>query len=244
MEERRAEALRLLEGGASSLRAVAAAVGAHHSSVRAWRLEAERTGEVPPVKFDRHGTRGTGWDDDDALKRQAVRAVRLERRTGRKPRAASADAGERDEESSSPSDAERWRPRRKPRARIMGPLLRERLGLPEMSVDDNETTVTPASMVPVTPASMVPVTPAQPSLPDWAVPALRTKITALLALWGGAQGLTIRALRERLGPAFEIDDSDPESRLVDASLAWLLPHWGFVEAGEKRWRVSSDVAHA
>lgn len=235
MEERRALALRLLEGGASSLRAVAAAVGAHHSSVRAWRLEAERTGEVPPVKFDRHGTRGTGWDDDDALKRQAVRAVRLERRTGRKPRAASVNAGKRDAEgASSPSDAERWRPRRKPRARIMGPRLRDRLGLPELFVDDNETTVTPASMVPVMPA--------QPSLPDWAVPPLRTKISAMLAHWGGAQGLTIRALRQHLGPAFEIDDSDSESRLVDASLAWLLPHWGFVETGEQRWRAPSADA--
>jgi hypothetical protein len=77
----------------------------------------------------------------------------------------------------------------------------------------------------------------EPDFPAWVDPTLRTKIGMMLAHWGGTRGLTIRVLREKLGTAFEIDDTATESRRVDSDLEWLLPYWGFVQTGERRWRV-------
>jgi hypothetical protein len=228
MQKRRVTALRLLEGGKSSLRAVAAAVGAHHSSVRAWRLEAERTGAVPELRFDRHGTGGSVWDDDDALKRQVVRAARVARRAGRDRRpAVPLKTGALDALASDAlSESNRWRRARKPRARVMGPRLRRHLGLPVIIVEDAEIVASPAVAQST-----------EPPIPAWVGPTLRTKISAVLAHWAGARGMPIRALRAHLGAAFEVDDSDPDSWYVDAVLERVLPDWGFVQTAERRWLV-------
>jgi transposase-like protein len=228
MQARRLRALELFEDGESSLRAVAAAVGAHHSSVSDWYQEAKRTGELPEPKFDRHATGGDSWDDERALRRQATRAVRKQRGAGPKRSASAHDPSSPSSEGvTAPDDVDDWRPRRKPRARIMGAELRRYLGLPTDVDEKVERSTT----------ERLPVAEEEPFFALWAVPPLRIKIRALLEHAGGARGLTIHGLRRQLGDAFEIDDTAPESWKVDAVLEQLLPHWGFVQSGDRYWRV-------
>jgi hypothetical protein len=228
MQARRLRALELFEGGESSLRAVAAAVGAHHSSVSDWYKEAKRTGELPEPKFDRHATGGDSWDDERAIRRQAVRAVRMKRGAGPERSALAYGASAASKEGVPvPDDVDAWRPRRKRRARIMGAALRRYLGL---SADVDE-------YVERSTADRRPVVDEEPFFALWAVPPLRTKIRAILEHAGGGRGLTVHELRRKLGDAFEIDNTDPESWKVDSVLERLLPHWGFEETGDRFWRV-------
>lgn len=228
MQARRLKALELFEGGESSLRAVAAAVGAHHSSVSDWYQEAKRTGALSEPKFDRHATGGDSWDDEAAMRRQAVRAARKKRGEGPPRIAAVREASALSKQGvKTPDHVDGWRPRRKPRARIMGDELRRYLGLPA-DVDEQ---VEPST------TERPPVADDEPFFAEWAMPSLRTKIRVALEHAGGSRGLTIHGLRRQLGDAFAVDDNDADSREVDAVLQRLLPHWGFVQSGERYWCV-------
>lgn len=215
MQERRDLALRLLADGESSIRAVAEAVGAHPASVHAWK-RAAGDGVAALVVFDRHGTEGAGWYEDDALAKQAERAARRQSATGStaaRRRARGQSEGRED-----------TAPRRRRRARRMGETLREHLGLPELQVQ-------PRSAQHV--ANL-------PTLHGWDTPALCVRITTILQhhpVSVARGGLTASQLRGILGTSFlDENDATPDDRIDFAEkFCVALQRYGFARASDDRW---------
>lgn len=216
MQARRDLALRLLADGESSIRAVAEVVGAHPSSVYAWHRTATEGGIAALVVFDRHGTEGVGWSEEDALERQAERAAR-------RPRTGAKKAG-RPRTRRPRSDCEAPAPRRRKRARRMGETLRQHLGLPEL---------------PLQPARVAPAD-EETARHGWDTPALRTRITAILQNHPASVangGLTLAQLRRILGDAY-LDAYDAQANEI-AAMAQLfsavLRRFGLTCSADGRW---------
>jgi hypothetical protein len=215
MQARRDLALRLLADGESSIRAVAEIVEAHPSSVHAWHRAATEGGIASLVVFDRHGTEGVGWSEEDALERQAERAAR-------RPRTGAKKVG-RPRTRRPRTDCEAAAPRRRKRARRMGETLREHLGLPEL---------------PLQPARVAPVEEAAHH--GWDTPALRTRITAILKNHPASVangGLTLPQLRRILGDAYlDAYDAEMHEVVAMAQLFRAVMHrFGFTCAADGRW---------
>lgn len=219
MQIRRDTAVFLLEGDATSVRAVAEFVKAHPSSVHAWKKAQVADGVAAAVVFDRHRTNGAAWNEADALEMQANRAARRARSVRW------ADTTPIVETAVVVADALEIGPPRfkRKRARRMGDRLREKLGLPDLDR---------------------PVSASAPALDEhaeragWAVPTLRMRVAGLLmhdALSLGRGGLTTAQLRERLGAAFqetEEDDGDFNEQFDEA-----MRRFGFDRAGDGRWQI-------
>lgn len=219
MQIRRDTAVFLLEGGATSVRAVAEFVKAHPSSVHGWKKAQEADGIAAEVVFDRHRTKGAAWNEGDALEKQAKRAAR------RAQKEAATNAAPIVDTIDVVVDALEIGPPRfkRNRARRMGDRLREKLGLPDL--DRPFSTSAPALDEHAERAA-------------WAVPALRMRVAGLLmhdALSLGRGGLTTAQLRARLGAAFQ--ESDEDDGDFNEQFDEALRRFGFARASDGRWQI-------
>ena len=149
MLERRQEAMKLLDKGLASYRAVADELGVHHSSVRTWWLTRAEDGSAPAVKFSRHGNPEHAWDEAAANERQAARAARvapaLDTQRTKQQRA-------RRVANAAPSVTKGGATKqRKQRMREMGPTLRTLKGLPPASTPSVQRKQRASTKVNVTP---------------------------------------------------------------------------------------------
>ncbi len=214
-------ALFFLEGGLSSYRAVADALGVDHTTIRSWDRARDVDGSPAPVRFDRHESEGAAWDEADAVAKQQVRAGR--RAAARGPDIKVALLGPEcapDEQPAPPKYRRR-------RARRIGPMLKAFLA---ERVADVGAAVAAADFV------------ARRSREDqelddegyfaWDTPALRGRVK-LIVDDAGATGIRTRAIVSRLPPAY--DENEP---IFILEFEFALRAWAFVQTADGFWRSS------